>query len=64
LQAAGINGSALYYPLSALFGRQTGSENLANRLINLFVDEHTDEAALNRAADVIAALPWSRLAPG
>jgi dTDP-4-amino-4,6-dideoxygalactose transaminase len=64
LQAAGIGGSALYYPLSALFGQPTGSDNLANRLINLFVDEAADEASLNRAADVIAALPWSRLAPG
>jgi dTDP-4-amino-4,6-dideoxygalactose transaminase len=61
LQLAGINGSAMYYPLSALFGQQTGSDILANRLINLFVDESTDEASLNRAADVIAALPWSRL---
>lgn len=64
LQIAGISGSNLYYPLSGLFGQQTGAENLAHRLINLFVDESTDEATINRAADVIAALPWSRRSPG
>jgi dTDP-4-amino-4,6-dideoxygalactose transaminase len=64
LQIAGINGSNLYYPLSGLFGRQAGAENLAHRLINLFVDERTDEGTLRRTADVIAAAPWSRFSPG
>jgi hypothetical protein len=63
LQSAGISGSTLYYPLSGLFGFQAGAENLTNRLINLFVDETTDEATVHRAADVIGSAPWSRFSP-
>jgi dTDP-4-amino-4,6-dideoxygalactose transaminase len=60
LQLAGLNGSGLYYPLSRLFGQQTGAGALANRLVNLWVDEATSESDLRRAADVIAAVPWPR----
>jgi hypothetical protein len=60
LQLAGLSGSGLYYPLSRLFGQQTEAGTLANRLVNLWVDEATGDDDLRRAADVIAAVPWPR----
>jgi dTDP-4-amino-4,6-dideoxygalactose transaminase len=63
LQLAGLSGSGLYYPLSRFFGQQGGAGRLANRLVNLWVDEVTDGDALRRTADVITALPWQRAFP-
>jgi len=54
----------LYYPLSQLFGQQTGADRLTNRLVNLWVDEATDRDTLRRMADVIMAVPWSQALPG
>jgi hypothetical protein len=51
LQRAALNGSNLYPPLSRLFGQRTGA--LSNRLINLWIDEHTTESDVQRAANVI-----------
>jgi dTDP-4-amino-4,6-dideoxygalactose transaminase len=51
LQRAALNGSNLYPPLSRLFGQRSGV--LANRLINLWIDEHTSESDVQRTADVI-----------
>jgi hypothetical protein len=58
LQAAGLRASDLYIPLSRLYGQRPDQ---VNRLVNLFVDETADEAALRRAVQVIAAVPWARL---
>ncbi len=53
LQRAGLSGSGLYYPLSHLFGQNTRSSTLENRLINLWVDAETVEDALNHAAEIV-----------
>ena len=58
LQAAGLRGSDLYTPLSRLYGPYP---NRAHPLVNLPVDETADYGSLQRAVDVIAALPWARL---
>jgi dTDP-4-amino-4,6-dideoxygalactose transaminase len=57
LQRAGLNGSGLYYPLSRLFGQQTVTGTLANRMVNLWVDAATSVDDLYRAADIISSLP-------
>ena len=59
LQQAGLNGSNLYFPLSRLFGQRTRSGELANRLINLWVDSKTTEDELGRAVEIILAAPRS-----
>ncbi len=61
LQGVGLRASDLYYPLSRLYGQRPASGDLANRLVNLYVDETVDEEVLQRVADVIAALPWGRM---
>jgi hypothetical protein len=63
LQLAGLSGSGLYYPLSRLFGQSACAGKLANRLVNLWVDEVTGSDALCRTADVITALPWKQAFP-
>ena len=60
LNGAGLNGSGLYRPLSRLFGQQAGAGWLADRLVNLWVDETADHDTLQRIINVIAAVPWSR----
>ncbi len=64
LHAAGISASDLYPALSRWFDRPGDALGLTGRLVNLWVDPATDYAHLERAADAIAALPWSRIAPG
>jgi hypothetical protein len=64
LHLAGLSGSGLYYPLSRLFGQQAGAGGLANRLVNLWVDEVTGNDVLRHTVDVIAAVPWPRTSPG
>jgi dTDP-4-amino-4,6-dideoxygalactose transaminase len=61
LQGAGLSGSGLYYPLSRLFGQPAGAGYLANRLVNLWVDESTGSDSLQHIVDVITAVPWSRM---
>lgn len=56
MQRANLSGSSLYYPLSRLFDQYTETSKLANRLINLWVDSATTEAALTRTVEVISAL--------
>ncbi len=60
MEAAGLSGSDLYPPLSALFGQTTGASRFAGRLLNLFVDETATPEVLGRTVDVIAALPWGK----
>jgi dTDP-4-amino-4,6-dideoxygalactose transaminase len=55
LQCAGLPGSALYYPLSGYFGKETATNSLANRLVNLWVDEATTSQDIERTITVIAA---------
>jgi hypothetical protein len=61
LQMAGLNGSDLYSPLSRLFGQQSGAGRLANRLVNLWVDEAASSDILQCTIDVISAVPWKVL---
>ncbi len=59
LQLAGLSGSNLYFPLSRLFGERvpkTQAARLADRLINLWVDEKTSEAQLRQAARILSEL--------
>jgi dTDP-4-amino-4,6-dideoxygalactose transaminase len=56
MEAAGLSGSDLYPPLSALFGQATGASRFAGRLLNLFVDESATPDVLARTGDVIAGL--------
>jgi hypothetical protein len=58
LQAAGLRASDLYTPLSRLYGPYP---DRAHPLVNLPVDESADDAALQRAVQVIAGVPWERL---
>ncbi len=58
LYLAGLRGSELYSPLSRLFGQSVGEGGLANRLVNLWVDEGTSSEILQRTVDVVAAVPW------
>ena len=58
LHAAGLSASGLYPPLSRLFRQAHGAGGLADRLVNLWADEHTTAGTLQRTADVIAAVPW------
>lgn len=53
LQRAGLPGSALYYPLSRFFGDETATSSLANRLVNLWVDESTTPQDIERTITVI-----------
>ena len=53
LQRAELSGSDLYYPLSRLFGQQTKTGALANRMINLWVDAQTGEDELRRTAEIV-----------
>ncbi|MEP7289924.1 MAG: DegT/DnrJ/EryC1/StrS family aminotransferase [Chloroflexota bacterium] len=59
LQAAGLSGSALYPSLSNLFEPNTtlASVELAPRLINLWVDDATDQAALDQMIAVLHGVP-------
>jgi hypothetical protein len=61
LQAAGLRASDLYVPLSRLYSQHP---DRAHRLVNLFVDDSTDDNALRRTVEVIAAVPWARLRGG
>ncbi len=56
MEAAGLSGSDLYPPLSALFGQATGASRFAGRLLNLFVDESATPDMLARTGDAIAGL--------
>ncbi|MCC7447781.1 MAG: DegT/DnrJ/EryC1/StrS aminotransferase family protein [Anaerolineae bacterium] len=58
LQQAGITATGLYYPLSRLFGQPTPSAALANRLVNLWVDNTVTETDLQRTVDVIRGSRW------
>jgi dTDP-4-amino-4,6-dideoxygalactose transaminase len=55
LQRAGLPGSALYYPLSRFFGKETATSSLANRLVNLWVDETTTPQAVEHTITIFTA---------
>jgi dTDP-4-amino-4,6-dideoxygalactose transaminase len=70
LQGAGLRGSSLYTPLSALFEgpapvecAQSGARSaaLTRRMVNLWVDAETTQAALDQAVRIIRSAPFDRL---
>jgi dTDP-4-amino-4,6-dideoxygalactose transaminase len=60
LQRAGLIGSSLYPPLSAIFAPDPAlfSASLTHRMVNLWVDSSIDQAACDRAIAIIRALPF------
>ena len=58
LHRAGLGASALYYPLSQMFGNTTGADRLTHRLVNLWVDAPPGADTVDRIADVVCAVPW------
>ncbi len=63
LHRAGLAASALYFPLSQMFGLLTGAAPLTHRLVNLWVEAPPGPGTVDRIADVVRAVPWPHSAP-